>query len=225
MIGAMIRLNKNSSTSYSSYLFLLDRHDTNGGGVNSGANNGINKILNKNLPQLTWNIKDNATKLSVNTSLRWTRNTWQNYKLIIKGNKIEAYIDNTLVASAIDSSIASGTYGFVCLSQANTYFKDIVIKTNKTKTFTELLSSINWEFEDINVIVNLNNINETALETQSCIDTFTNYDIHYIGVSSVENKTNIEQFVQNINGNGKWIDSTNYDTYTQEIIKYLIDIF
>lgn len=215
MIGAMIRFNDNSSK-YTSYLFLLDGHDYNGGVIN-GAYNGLNKIQNKSLT----NSLSPITKLSVNSSLRWIRNTWQNYKLIAKGNKIETYIDNKLVASATDSSISSGTYGFLSFSQANTYFKDITIKTLKEYNLLEVLNKVNWTNDDINVVVNLNNSSEPAIQTNELVDLFNNNNIYYLGVTKEDNQQEITEFLSKINDRGKGIDSTDYDTYVQEITQFL----
>ena len=227
MIGAMIRFNQNNSSSFSSYLFLLDRHD-NGGGVNKGAYNGINKIINKNLAAAGynsgWNLGNYLTKLDGNTNIIWKRNTWQNYKLIAKGNTIKAYLDEILVASVTDSSISSGTFGFLSLSQANTYFKDIVIKTEKSYTLSELVENIEWTNHDINVVINLNNDVETSLSDNSLINYFNNGNIHYIGIGSDINKSNTQTFINNINNRGLYLESTNYDNYMQKTIDYLLNI-
>lgn len=222
MIGAMIRFNKNSATSYTSYLFLLDRHDN--GGVNNGEFNGINRIINVNFPAVSGWTAGATTKLSVNPNLRWTRNKWQNYKIIAKGNLIQAYIDNTLVAQANDNSIARGTYGFLAMSQANTYFKDIIIKTSKSLTLTELLQRETWNLTDINIVINLNNAVETSLEDQNCIDIFNWNDIYYLGVGTSTNKTSTDEFLTKINNKGEWIDGSNYEAYVDEIANYISNI-
>ncbi len=227
MIGAMIRFNQNNSSSYSSYLFLLDRHD-NGGGVSNGAFNGINKIINKNLAaagyNYGWNLGNYLTKLDGNNNIIWKRNTWQNYKLIAKGTTIKAYIDEILVASVTDSSIQSGTLGFLSLSQADTYFKDIVIKTEKSYTLSELVKNIEWTNHDINVVINLNNAVETSLSDNSLINYFNDGNIHYIGIGSDSNKSDTQNFINNINNRGIYLESTNYDNYMQKTIEYLSNI-
>lgn len=218
IIGAMIRFNQNSENDFSSYLFLLDRHD-NGGGIGNGAYNGLNKIVNNNLLN-----GSGITYLSVNPSLRWERSKWQNYKMIAKGNLIEAYIDNKLVAQTTDSSISSGTYGFLSWSQANTYFKDILIRTRKSLTLSELIEKITWNNIEINVAINFNNSYEDSLNSSNLQSYFIDNNIHYIGVSNEINRLTIENFIDNINDNGNYIDSTNYNTYYNEIIKYLLSI-
>lgn len=214
MIGSMIRFNADSSSTYSSYLFLLDRHD-NGGGIGNGAYNGITKLNNNSF------VQGNLTKLSVNPNIIWTRNTWQSYKFTAKGSTIEAYLDGTKVASTTDTSITSGSYGFVSYSQAYTYFRNITVTTLKTNTLAELVNSKTWQTEQINIVINYNNSLETLLQDTSCVDLFINNNIHYIGVGNDTNKSEIEQFIINIGNNGTFTQSSNIENATTEISDYI----
>lgn len=218
IIGAMIRFNSINSNNYSSYLFLLDNHEYNNG-INNGAWNGLNKIVNNRLLTTSY-----IQKLSINPNLKWTRNVWQNYKLLAKGNKIEAYIDDELVSEVTDDSISSGSYGFLTYSQSDTYFKDFKIKTNKAKTLDEVLSSIDWKQDELNVVININNSTESSLSSQNCIDFFNKNNLSYIGITSSESKENVEQFLSNINNNGLWIDNSDQTNYINESVSYLTNL-
>lgn len=217
MIGAMIKFSK-SSSNYSSYLLLLDRHDSSGYGVGNGANNGINKVLNSPLDIA------NFTKLSVNPSLRWTRSTWQNYKFVADKNSISAYLDGNLIASTTDASISSGSYGFLSYSQANTYFKNVVIQTFKENSLTDIVGKINWLNSSVNIVINFNNSSEPLLKDQSCVNTFNTNSIYYVGVTSSTNAQEVNTFVSNIGNRGKYIDSTDYNTSVTGIVNYLVSI-
>lgn len=223
ILGAMIRFNQNSNGTHSSYLFLMDRHDYNGG-IKKGAYNGINKILNINLADRGDNSSAGITKLAGNASIVWTRNTWQKYKLVAKGNKIQAYVNDVLKAEVTDSSIQSGTYGFLTYSQDHSYFKDIVIKTEKSYTLSELVENIEWTNDDINVVINLDNSIASSLSENSLINYFNNGNIHYIGIGSDSNKSDTQNFINNINNRGIYLESTSYDNYMQKTIDYLSDI-
>jgi hypothetical protein len=226
MIGAMARFNRTYFGSsrgylYTSYLFLLDAHDSNKG-VGNGAYNGLSKVQRKEF--LGWGgTMDDLELLSVNSNLKWTRNKWENYKMIVKGDKIEAYKNNVLIASATDTSISSGTYGFVAMSQAYTYFKDIVIYTNKEYTLTEIINKITWDKDSTNIVVNLNDSKETVLSNNNCINAFNDNNINYLAVTAESNKQDVETFLQKIDGRGLWTDSTDYDDYIDNINQYLID--
>ncbi len=216
MIGAMIRFNKNG-TNYNSYLFLLDRHD-NGGGIINGAYNGINKIINQNLVN-----QNNITKLNVNAGLRWTRNAWQKYKFKVQNNKIEAFIDGALVASTTDNNIEKGTYGFLSYSQAYTYFRNIVLYTNKENTLEDIMNSIEWNEDEKNMIIRFNNEDEPLLDDEGIKDKFTRYNIHYMGVGSDTNKDRIENFLEYLEKKGNFIQGTLEDEEIYESIASYIE--
>ena len=146
------------------------------------------------------------------------------YESIVKGNKIEAYIDDELVSEVTDDSISSGSYGFLTYSQSDTYFKDFKIKTNKAKTLDEVLSSIDWKQDELNVVININNSTESSLSSQNCIDFFNKNNLSYIGITSSESKENVEQFLSNINNNGLWIDNSDQTNYINESVSYLTNL-
>lgn len=189
------------------------------GGINNGAYNGINKVINSPLSIA------NFTQLAVNPNWRWTRNVWQNYKFVADKNNISAYIDNTLVASIQDSSISSGSYGFLSYSQAYSYFKNVIIKSFKENTLTDIVNKVNWVQDDVNIVVNFNNSSVPLLQDQNCINTFNTKSIYYIGVTSSTNTQEVNTFVSKINNRGKYVDSSNYDASVTSIVDYLTSIF
>ncbi|MNS91984.1 hypothetical protein D3C72_1260980 [compost metagenome] len=188
------------------------------GGINNGAFNGINKVISSALDLAS------ITKLSVNPSLRWTRNVWQKYQFIAKGNNISAYLDGTLIASTTDSSITSGTYGFLSYSQAYSYFKNIVIETFKENSLTDIVNNVNWNNQNVNMVINFNNSSVPLLADSSCINTFNNNKIHYVGVTSSTNTQEVNTFIGNINNRGKFVDSSDYNTSVNSIINYLVSV-
>lgn len=187
-------------------------------GINNGAYNGINKVLSSSLDLA------NFTKLSVNPNTVWSRNIWQKYQFIAKGDKISAYLDGNLIASTTDSSITSGTYGFLSYSQANSYFKNIVIETFKENSLTDIVNTINWVNQNVNIVVNFNNSSVPLLKDSLCISTFNNNKIHYVGVTSASNMQEVNTFIGNINNRGKFVDSVDYNSSVTNIIDYLVSV-
>jgi hypothetical protein len=216
MIGSMIRFNSLGNNLYSSYLFLLDRHD-NGGGVSNGAYNGINKVVNS-----VFTSTSTLQKLSVNASKVWSRNTWQKYKFIAKGSTISAYLDGTLVGTTTDDSISSGTIGFVTYSQANTYFRNITMKTTKLRNLGEVIKNVQWD-ENNNIIINICNEDDTDLEDEQVINTFNENNIYYFALGNDTNKENIETFLENINNRGLYLNSSDIDASLNEVINYILE--
>jgi len=219
LMGSMVRFTENGTGVYTSYFFSLDRHDTTGKGLWNGAINGITKLNNSTFTQA------NLSKLSVNPSLRWTRSTWQSYKFTAKGSKIEAYLDGKLVASAVDSSITSGSYGFMSYSQAYSYYRNITVTTITANTLEQVVASKTWDAEGINVVINYNNSTETILLDESCKQLFIDNNIHYIGVGNDDNKAEVDEFVAAIGNKGTFTQSSDIENATTDIGAYIEQIF
>lgn len=217
MIGSMIRFNALASNKYSSYLFLLDRHDD-GGGISNGAYNGISKVVNN-----TFTGTSTLEKLSVNPSNVWKRNTWQKYKFIAKGTKFSAYLDDSLIAEATDNSISSGTVGFVSYSQANTYFRNITIKTTKVRALGEIIENVNWDSDEKNIIINISNDKDDDLSEEEVINIMNNNEIYYFALGNSNNKEQIEAFLQNIDNRGMYLESSDVTTSINAVVNYMTD--
>lgn len=218
MIGSMVRFNNLENNKYSSYLFLLDRHD-NGGGIGNGAYNGINKVVNNELYGLNY-----ITRLSCNPNNRWSRNTWQKYKFVAKGSTISAYLDGNLIATTTDDNISSGTIGFVSYSQAYTYFRNITIITTRLRALGEIINNVEWNSAEHNIIINVNNEQDSDLSEQDVTNIMNTNKIYYFALGSEGNKEQIEQFLQNINNRGKYLESSDLETSTKAIAEYLKEI-
>lgn len=156
MMGAMIRFNKNSNGTVTTYLFALDRHD-NGGGIGKGAYNGLLKITNKGFAFGNVQLLQRVNKV-------WARNSWINYKLVAKDNNIKVYMNNQLIIDYTDNSnpIMTGSYGFFSYSQANSMYKDIVGKGFRRYTLTEAIEKTNWD-KPTRYIVNINDSQQEQL--------------------------------------------------------------
>lgn len=218
MIGSMVRFNDLGENKYSSYLFLLDRHD-NGGGMGNGAYNGINKVVNSAFVN-----NNNLTKLSCNPNNRWSRNTWQKYKFVAKGSTISAYLDENLISQTTDDSISSGTIGFVSYSQAYTYFRNITIITTRLRALGEIINNVEWDSNEHNVIININNEQDSDLSEQDVTNIMNTNKIYYFALGSESNKEQIEKFLKNINNRGKYLESSDLEESAKAIAEYLKDV-
>jgi len=72
----------------------------------------------------------------------------------IKGNKIEGYLNGSLIAQAYDDSYLQGSFGFVTLSQSASY-RNIQVEAERTLSLPEILSNVNYTNGKINILVNL----------------------------------------------------------------------
>ncbi len=181
-----------------------------------GAFNGINKIVDNQFV-----TQNNLTKLSCNPNNRWSRNTWQKYKFVAKGSTISAYLDDNLIAQVTDTSISSGTVGFVSYSQAYNYFRNITIITTRLRSLGEIINNVEWDSNEHNVIINVNNGIDSDLSEADVANIINTNKIYYFALGSEENKEQIEQFLQNINNRGKYLESADLETSAKEIANYL----
>lgn len=144
-LGLLVRFNPESKKNYfSGYMFTLGLGDS---GQLTNSHNGILRANNTEFSMSgLWdhgstklNNSSNVTELDINSSITWTRNKWEHYRLKIIGNEISVYkwdtnstgeyteSDDVRIFHAIDTSddaIKSGTYGFWTFSQPYVQFKN-----------------------------------------------------------------------------------------------------
>lgn len=213
MMGCMIRFNRNSNGTVTTYLFALDRHD-NGGGINNGAYNGLLKITGKSFAHGNVKVLQRVNKV-------WKRNEWTKYKITAKENNIKVYIDDELVIDYTDNSdpILEGSYGFFSYSQAYSMYRDIKGKGLRYYSLKEAIDITNWD-KDTNCIININNDKEEDLTDEVALK-LNEKKIHYIGVTIEEHKQELEEFLPKIINRGKYVNSQDYEQMVNTIVEYV----
>lgn len=213
MMGSMIRFNRNSNGTVTTYLFALDRHD-NGGGISSGAYNGLLKITGKSFAH------GNAVVLQ-RINRVWKRNEWTKYRIVAKENNIKVYIDDELVIDYTDNSspILEGSYGFFSYSQAYSKYKDIKGKGLRYYSLKEAIDITDWD-KETNCIININNDKEEDLTDEVALKLNEN-KTHYIGVTTEEHKQEIDEFLPKILNRGMYVNSTDYEKMVDSIVEYV----
>lgn len=213
IMGSMIRFNRNSNGTVTTYLFALDRHD-NGGGISNGAYNGLLKITGKSFAH------GNAVVLQ-RINRVWKRNEWTKYKIIAKENNIKVYIDDELVIDYTDNSapILEGSYGFFSYSQAYSKYKDIKGKGLRYYSLKEAIEITDWD-KETNCIININNDKEEDLTDEVALKLNEN-KTHYIGVTTEEHKQEIDEFLPKILNRGMYVNSTDYEKMVDNIVEYV----
>lgn len=216
MMGCMIRFNRNSNGTVTTYLFALDKHD-NGGGINYGAYNGLLKITGRSF------AFGNVTLLQ-RVNRVWSRNTWTNYKITAKDNNIKVYMDGQLVIDYTDneSPILSGSYGFFSYSQAYSMYKDIKGKGLKYYSLSEAIDITQWD-KDTNCIININNETEEGL-TDEVANKLQANNIHYIGVTTEEHKQEVNEFLPKNMNKGTYVNSADYEQAAKDVVAYVMSI-
>lgn len=159
---------------------------------------------------------------------KWHGSLTGKYNVEAGEGNIIIKLDDNIVANITDTTYTKGTYGFWgnnCEQRDSMYLKDLSIKTFVISSLEEILNNTTWTANTNNVIINFSDSNEASLNDNTVVDKFKNLGIHYLAVSSQENKSSIEEFIQQIDNNGEFIDSSNYENYINAISNYLSDYF
>lgn len=214
-MGGMIRFNLNEDGTYSGYVFLITKSHS-----SWCHHSGLYKITNSSFHQ------NNLVLLqSVNST--WARNYWYEYEIEAKGNNIKVYINGNLVVDYTDTNdpIHTGSYGFFSWSQAQSMYRDIKIETVSYKSLKEILLNTTYDSDKIHAIIGIADGKEEELDnskTKGEILTRTiNEQIHYIGLGTNHNKEQMEEFIAENDGNGTYIDNTNYEQAVKETAAYI----
>lgn len=144
------------------------------------------------------------------------------WNMSIHGNKIEAWLDGRCEyrVQAEDNEFAKGGYGFFTISQP-TNFLSIKINTTKSLTLQEIIAKTTWKSDETNIIVNFNNQREDEISTQACVDAFNSKDIHYEQITTSANASDVNTFLSKIGNRGKYVESSNYNTYMSQLTDYI----
>ena len=73
----------------------------------------------------------------------------------------------------------------------------------------------------MNIIVNFNNKKEDELSNQACVNAFNSKSIHYLQVTSSANASDVNTFLGKIGNRGKYVESSNYNNYMNQINEYI----
>lgn len=158
----------------------------------------------------------------------WNGSLNATYHVEASDGHILITMNGSPVANVIDNTYTSGTYGFWgnnCEQKDSMYLTNINFKSMNIYTLSNLLSDTTWAPITINAVVNFSNEIETSMSDLNVINTFKDNEIHYLQIGSETNKTSSETFIANIDNRGKWIDSSNYDNYINQIETYLVNLF
>ncbi len=141
------------------------------------------------------------------------------WKMSIHGNTIQAGV-NGRVTQVQDNEFTKGAFGFFTVSQP-TNFWNFRLNTIRALTLQEIIAKTIWKTDETNVIVNFNNQKEQELTQQACVNAFNSKGIHYEQVTSSANAGDVNTFLSKIGNRGKYVESSNYNTYMSQLTEYI----
>ncbi len=153
--------------------------------------------------------------------------TWYRVKIEAYGNNIKIYVNNSLMIDYTDtkSPLLDGGYGPYTASDPDGHFRNVEIRTQRTKSLEEVLRESEFRENAIKVLVNVqDDSNEQLTDPSSLGELLTrtiNGEIHFVGWGTDTNKTDFENFVLANNNNGMFTYNTDYQNAVTETAKYI----
>ena len=228
MMGCMFRFNlMDDSTDVknrkcSTYIFALDKHDSNGG-IGNGAHNGLLKITNKRFGDASVEVLQNIPNVT------WSRNSWAHYKIIIKNKNIKVYQNNNLIIDYTDNSntyIDTGSYGFFSYSQPYAQYINYTAESAIQKSFQEVLHEPTWRDNAYHILVNVDDEEDKTMTGADVAGEnsmrLLNDKIHLLQWGRDANKDSTINFIKQMNdGNGMYTDNSNYQQAVTDTANYI----
>ena len=121
-------------------------------------------------------------------------------------------------------------YDHNCSRIGSFQLTNINLRTTKVKKFTEVLREPNWRDNSIRVLVNVSDVVNKELDTTAelgeVVSRLINENIYFAAWGNNNNKTQFQNLISSNNGNGTFIDNSNYTNSIQQTaiyVKNLID--
>ena len=121
-------------------------------------------------------------------------------------------------------------YSHNCSQIGSFTLSGIGLTTTKVRKFTEVLREPEWRDGSIRVLVNVSDMQNEELNATTVlgelVTRLVNENINFVGWGKTVTQAEIENIIKNNNGNGTFINNTNYNnsiTQTAIYIKSLID--
>lgn len=221
----------------SGYIFHWDKATDSAYKISAGVGNKLllQKVNNvSNYLGTSTHFDSIGTTLAQTTGSFPTSGSGNNLKVSMKGATITISQNGATILTYTDPSpIKSGGIGL--WAGCTVAYKDVQISYMKIikKSFTDLLKESSWNDDSIRIIVNVNDYAEEDFSNPdklaSILSRCVNEKINYVSWGPSSIKSSSESFIKYNNGNGKYIETQNQNSYQSAInqtaayIKTLID--
>ena len=206
------------------YVYVMDNHDLCG---NAGYT--YKEVLLKSVNGV-WYYIDSKTLPAYSAGMNW------NLEIVLEGNNIKLYREGDLKFDYTDNTTlgngklyTTGSYGFYVWNQKGAYFSNISIDSVSFETFTSTLREPEWREDADHFIVNVDEvIDESFTNPSSMGEILTrtiNDDIKFIQWGSDTNKTIMENFIAQNNGNGTFLNGTDYNKLIEDTVDYIVNLY
>ena len=151
-------------------------------------------------------------------------------QIIVSGGGAGTVTYNFTEEYGIGYGFFSDHYSHNCDEIGSFKLTGIGLTATKVRKFTEVLREPTWRDNSIRVLVNISDAQNEELNTTDqlgeLVTRLVNENINFVGWGKSATQSEIQNIIRNNNGNGKFINNTNYNnsiTQTAIYIKSLID--
>lgn len=183
-----------------------------GGTYNSLANAGTLVSTFPRLAVTSHQVKIEVTPTSINM--------WDNNQVMINNYQLTSKYGNGFGPFASYTSHA-------CSSISSFTFRNIRMETQKSKQFKEVLLQPIWREGSDRYVVNVDNnvisdFNSTTISGE-ILTRIINNSADYVAIGSTSNQGQANSFITRNNGNGTFINGSNYSTAIDELSNYIFN--
>lgn len=156
-----------------------------------------------------------------------------NIKTEVNGTEVKVWDNNNLIISyTLPDQLGEG-FGIVadhnnhaCSETSTFIFKNLVMNTESSKQFSEIIRQPSWKENSARFLVDLEDEKVSDFDNSSksgaILPRLLNQEINYIGWGNTNNKSQLENFISRNNNNGKFIYNTNYAQGVTDISNYIL---
>ncbi len=162
-----------------------------------------------------------------------------NFRLVVESDSVTVYDNNSQIISFSIPEVSSTAHGFGPIASYNSHscdelsqitFTNVNMSVENVQSFTEVLREPDWREGSIRVLVSVEDYqNEELSESSTLGELLTrllNENIYFASWGNTNNRAQFESLINANNGNGIFINNTNYTTsinQTASYVKSLID--
>uniref|UniRef100_UPI0031B65181 cell wall-binding repeat-containing protein n=1 Tax=Clostridioides difficile TaxID=1496 RepID=UPI0031B65181 len=156
-------------------------------------------------------------------------------KMVLADNSIKVYENNTL---KLDYTLSTSTpgEGFGIIADHNSHncsetstfrLSNLVMRTETSKEFNEVLRGPEWRDNSVKFIVNVEDKERTDFNSPTAlgeiVSRMLNEEIYLVNLGTSNSKSQIDKLIASNNNNGIFINNTNYSSSIDQTAQYILE--
>ncbi|EGT3943993.1 TPA: cell wall-binding repeat-containing protein [Clostridioides difficile] len=156
-------------------------------------------------------------------------------KMVLVDNSVKVYENNTL---KLDYTLSTSTpgEGFGIIADHNSHncnetstfrLSNLVMRTETSKEFNEVLRGPEWRDNSVKFIVNVEDKERTDFNSPTAlgeiVSRMLNEEIYLVNLGTSNSKAQIDKLIASNNNNGIFITNTNYNSSIEQTAQYILE--